>query len=138
MKTSERALTPRPMDIKRKIRLLKVYVPATSTTFLPFFLLLPLTVLKKQTRQTVCTVKQSALPRCLRPDRNLARNKFVHKLRTLPTKLKASLTLLIFFAALVSTSQFSFSILLWRWRRCRRVKKPLAKACSFTMADFIC
>ncbi len=48
-------------------RLLKVcYVPATSTS-LPrlLFLLWPLTVLMKQTRQVVCTVKQSILLRCL-------------------------------------------------------------------------
>ena len=57
------------IDIKRKNRLLKVcYVPATSTTFLAFFLfflLWPLTVLMKQTRQAVCIVKQSILLRCL-------------------------------------------------------------------------
>ncbi len=44
------------------------YVPTTSTTFQPcfsFFLLWPLTVLMKQTRQTVHTIKQSILLRCL-------------------------------------------------------------------------
>jgi hypothetical protein len=57
------------IDIKRKDRLLKVcYVPATSTTFLAFFLfflLWPSTVLINQTRQAVCTIKQSILLRCL-------------------------------------------------------------------------
>jgi hypothetical protein len=57
------------IDIKRKNRLLKVYyVPATSTTFLAFFLfflLWPLTVLMKQTRQAVRLVKQSIFLRCL-------------------------------------------------------------------------
>jgi hypothetical protein len=47
-----------PIDIERKNRLLKVfYVPTTSATFLAFFLsflLWPLTVLMKQTRQVVC------------------------------------------------------------------------------------
>ncbi len=48
-------------------RLLKVcYVPATSTR-LPrlLFLLLPLTVLIKQTRQAIHAVRQSILLRCL-------------------------------------------------------------------------
>ncbi len=59
----------RSIDIERKNRLLKVwYVPTTSTTFLaffPFFLLWPLTVLMKQTRQVVCAVKQSIFLKCL-------------------------------------------------------------------------
>jgi hypothetical protein len=50
-------------------RLLNVcYVPATSTCLnrlLFFFLLQPLTVLMKQTRQAVRAVKQSILLRCL-------------------------------------------------------------------------
>jgi hypothetical protein len=42
-------------------RLRKVcYVPATSTVLIAFFFLLqPLTVLMKQTRQPVCAIKQS-------------------------------------------------------------------------------
>ncbi len=59
------------IDIKRKNILLKVWhVPATSATFLAFFLFFlrwPLTVLMKQTRQAVCAVKQSILLRCLWP-----------------------------------------------------------------------
>ncbi len=57
-----------PIDIKSlQNRLLKVcYVPATSA-LLPrlLFLLQPLTVLMKQTRQAVCAIKQSILLRCL-------------------------------------------------------------------------
>jgi hypothetical protein len=57
------------IDIKRKNRLLKVcYVPTTSTTFLAFllfFMLWPLAVLKKPTRQAVPAVKKSILLRCL-------------------------------------------------------------------------
>jgi hypothetical protein len=57
------------IDIKSKNRLLKVgCVPATSTTFLAFFsffLMWPLTVLMKQTRQAVHAIKQSILLRCL-------------------------------------------------------------------------
>jgi hypothetical protein len=56
------------IDIKSlQNRLLKVcYVPATSTR-LPrlLFLLLPLTVLIKQTRQAIHTIRQSILLRCL-------------------------------------------------------------------------
>ncbi len=52
---------------KKKKRLLKVsYVPATTATFLPFFLLFllcSLTMLIKQTRQAVCAIKQSILPK---------------------------------------------------------------------------
>ncbi len=53
---------------KEKKLLMDCYVPATSTTFLAFFcffLLRPLTVLMKQTRQVVRAVKQSILHRCL-------------------------------------------------------------------------
>jgi len=52
---------------KTKNRLLKVcYVPGTSTGFLRFlFLMRPLTVLMKQTRQAGHTIKQSILLRCL-------------------------------------------------------------------------
>jgi hypothetical protein len=48
-------------------RLLKVYVPATSAPLnrLLFFLLRPLTVLMKHTRQAVLAVKQTILLRCL-------------------------------------------------------------------------
>jgi hypothetical protein len=48
-------------------RLLEVcYVPATSTSLKRLlFLLWPLTVLMKQTRQVVCAIKQSILFRCL-------------------------------------------------------------------------
>jgi hypothetical protein len=57
-----------PIDIgSLQNRLLKVcYVPATSAS-LPrlLFLLRPLTVLMKQTRQVVCDIKQSILLRCL-------------------------------------------------------------------------
>ncbi len=57
------------IDIERKNRLLEVcYVPATSATFLAFFsffLLWPLTVLMKQTRQAVHAVKRFILLRCL-------------------------------------------------------------------------
>ncbi len=57
------------IDMERKNILLMVcYVPATSATFLAyfsFFLLWPLTVLMKQTRQAVCAIKQSILLRCL-------------------------------------------------------------------------
>jgi len=57
-----------PIDIESlQNRLLKVcYVLATSAS-LPrlLFLLRPLAVLMKQTRQAVCTVKQSILLRCL-------------------------------------------------------------------------
>jgi hypothetical protein len=56
------------IDIKRKNRLLKVcYVPTTSTPFGPFslFLLQPLTVLMRQTRQAVCAINQSIFLRCL-------------------------------------------------------------------------
>ncbi len=60
-------------QISKEYRLLKFcYVPATSATsskaFLAsflFFLLRPLTVLMKQTRQVLCTIKQSILLRCL-------------------------------------------------------------------------
>jgi hypothetical protein len=59
----------RSIDIKSKNRLLKVcYVPATSPTFLAFFLfflLWPLTVQIKQTRQAVHAVMQSILLRYL-------------------------------------------------------------------------
>ncbi len=59
----------RSIDIERKNGLLKVcYVPASSATFLafsPFFLMWPLTVLIKQTRQTVRAIKQSILLRCI-------------------------------------------------------------------------
>ncbi len=55
------------IDIERKYRLLKVcYVPATSTTFLPLFssfLLRPLTVLMRQTRQVVHAINQSIFPK---------------------------------------------------------------------------
>ncbi len=60
-----------PIDIKSlQNRLLKVcYVPATSTgLWRLLFLLWPLTVLMKQTRQAVCTIKQSILLRCLWTD----------------------------------------------------------------------
>ncbi len=54
---------------KMKSRLLKVgYVPATSARLprlLFCFLMQPLTVLMKQTRQAGCTIKQSILLRCL-------------------------------------------------------------------------
>jgi len=46
-------------------RLLKVcYVPATSAGLPRLFLLRPLTVPMKRTRQAVCAVKQSKLLRC--------------------------------------------------------------------------
>ncbi len=57
-----------PIDIERKYRLLKVrYVPATSTTFLVFFIffLQPLTVLMRQSRQLVRAINQSIFLRCL-------------------------------------------------------------------------
>jgi hypothetical protein len=53
---------PSPIDIKRrKNRLLKFcYLPATSAAHNRLlFLLQPFAVLMKQTRQAVCTVKQS-------------------------------------------------------------------------------
>jgi hypothetical protein len=50
--------------LKDKNRLLKVYVPATSASLPRLFLLRPLTVLLKQTRQAVHTIKQSILLRC--------------------------------------------------------------------------
>jgi hypothetical protein len=57
------------IDIEIKTRLFKACdVPATSATFLAFFLfflLRPLTVLMKQTRQAVHAVKHSLLLRCL-------------------------------------------------------------------------
>ncbi len=55
------------IDTKRKNRLLKVcacYQRHIFSLFF-FFLLWPLTVLIKQTRQVVCAVKQSILLRCL-------------------------------------------------------------------------
>ncbi len=59
----------RNIDIERKNKLLKVcYVPTTSATFLAFFLfflLCPLTVPMKPTRQAVRATKQSILLRCL-------------------------------------------------------------------------
>ncbi len=60
-------------------RLLKVcYMPATSTG-LPrlLFLLLPLRVLMKQTRQVVHAIKQSILLRCLWVRHTYQNNKFV-------------------------------------------------------------
>jgi hypothetical protein len=39
--------------------------PLLASVFQGFFLLQPLTVLIEQTRQVVCTVKQSILLRCL-------------------------------------------------------------------------
>ncbi len=57
------------IERRRKNRLLKVcYVPTHSATFLAFFsffVLWPLTVLMRQTRQAVCTIKQSILLRCI-------------------------------------------------------------------------
>jgi hypothetical protein len=57
------------IDIERKYRLLKVYcVPPTSATFLAYFLsflLWPLTLLMRQTKQAVCTINQSIFLRCL-------------------------------------------------------------------------
>jgi hypothetical protein len=60
---------------QRKNRLLKVCsVAATSATFIrlfSFFLLWPLTVLVKQTRQVMHAAKQSILLRCLWEQRTL-------------------------------------------------------------------
>jgi hypothetical protein len=56
------------IDIKRKYRFLMVcYVPATSATFFFFFhfLLPPLAVLMRQTRQAVHAINQSIFLRCL-------------------------------------------------------------------------
>jgi hypothetical protein len=54
------------IDIERKYRLFKVcYVPTTSTAFFLSFLLRPLTVLMRQTRQMVRTINQSIFHRCL-------------------------------------------------------------------------
>jgi hypothetical protein len=57
------------IDFKRKYRLLKVYyVPATRSKFLAYFLsflLWPLTLLMRQTKQAVCTINQSIFLRCL-------------------------------------------------------------------------
>ena len=63
-----------------KNRLLKVcYVPATSAS-LPrlLFLLRPLTVLMKQTRQAVCILNQSILLRCLRTYLSLNKHWIAH------------------------------------------------------------
>jgi hypothetical protein len=55
-----------PKISKDKNRLLKVcYVPATSASHPRLFLLRPLTVLMKQTRQAVHAINQSILLRCL-------------------------------------------------------------------------
>jgi len=52
--------------LKDKNRLLKVcYVPATSASLSRLFLLWALTVLIKQTKQAVRTIKQSILLKCL-------------------------------------------------------------------------
>ncbi len=55
------------ININRKYRLLKVcYVPATITTFCFFsFLLQPLTILMRHTRQGVCAINQCIFLRCL-------------------------------------------------------------------------
>ncbi len=53
-------------DIERKNRLLKVcYVPDTCAASSKAFLLQPLTVLMRQTRQAVRTINQSIFLRCL-------------------------------------------------------------------------
>ncbi len=54
------------IDIERKNRLLKVcYVTTTSAAFLASYLLQPLTVLMRQTKQPVRAINQSIFLRCL-------------------------------------------------------------------------
>ena len=74
-------------------RLLKVcYVPATTVSFQGFFfLLLPLTVLMKQTRHAVRAIKQSILLRCLGLCNSFSLCVFVN----LPVHLSAYLEVLI-------------------------------------------
>ncbi len=116
-----------------KNRLLKVcYVPATRAGLPKLFLLQPLTVLMKQTRQAVCTIKQSILLSCLWYEHhsNISNSAFIKRCVINVVKFNFASNVLSF------NRQWTLSNLSWpqRWisfkKLCDRILSICNKCCQ--------